>query len=237
MALIQTQHVIGFEALIRWRHPERGIVPPGDFIPLAEETGLIVKIGTFVLNTAVQQAAAWGQGITMAVNLSAAQIATGNLVEVVGSALAASGLPAHRLELEITESMLLDEGARTLAILHALRAMGVRISMDDFGTGYSSLRYLRAFPFDKIKIDRSFVQEMMANEECAAIVWAIIGLAHRLGITTTAEGVETVQQMTRLQDEGCDVAQGYLLSKPVPAGEAAGFLTIPVLASPVAEAA
>ncbi len=229
---VAAQRVRGFEALVRWRHPQRGLIPPGDFIPLAEETGLIVAIGEHVLNTAVTQAAAWSDETTMAVNLSAVQFAAGGLVGTVKAALAQSRLPAHRLELEITEGVLLKEGVDTLEILHALRDLGVRISMDDFGTGYSSLCYLRAFPFDRIKIDRSFVQEMMVNAECAAIIWAVIGLGQRLGITTTAEGVETEEQKTHLQQQGCDVLQGYLFGKPMPAAEASRFV-----AAPVAEAA
>ena len=229
---VAAQRVRGFEALVRWRHPQRGLIPPGDFIPLAEETGLIVAIGEYVLNTAVTQAAAWSDETTMAVNLSAVQFAAGGLVGTVKAALAQSRLPAHRLELEITEGVLLKEGIDTLEALHALRNLGVRISMDDFGTGYSSLRYLRTFPFDRIKIDRSFVQEMMVNAECAAIIWAVIGLGQRLGVTTTAEGVETEEQMACLQQQGCNVLQGYLIGKPMPAAEASRFV-----AAPVAEAA
>ena len=225
---VAAQRVRGFEALVRWRHPQRGLIPPGDFITLAEETGLIVALGEHVLNTAVTQAAAWSDETTMAVNLSAVQFAAGGLVGTVKAALAQSRLPPHRLEFEITEGVLLKEGIDTLDTLHALRDLGVRISMDDFGTGYSSLRYLRVFPFDRIKIDRSFVQEMLVNAECAAIIWAVIGLGQRLGIATTAEGVETQEQMTHLQQQGCDVLQGYLIGRPMPAAEASRFVAVPV---------
>jgi diguanylate cyclase (GGDEF)-like protein/PAS domain S-box-containing protein len=222
---IRTQSVHGFEALARWRHPERGLLLPSEFIPVAEETGLIVPVGTRVLRLATAQAVAWGDDVSMAVNLSAVQFADGKLVDTVRAALQRSGLEPHRLELEITESVLLRDSAATLATLHALRDLGVRVSMDDFGTGYSSLRYLRSFPFDKIKIDQSFVHEMFSNEECATIIEAVIGIGRRLGITTTAEGVETDAQMDRLRDEGCDMVQGFLIGRPEPAAEAARHLT------------
>jgi len=228
---VRRQEVCGFEALVRWQSPERGLVMPGVFIPLAEETGLIVPIGEHVLNVATKQAAEWGGDITVAVNLSAIQFASGNLVRTVTSALRRSGLPANRLELEITESVLLREGDDTLSTLHALRDLGIRISMDDFGTGYSSLRYLRSFPFDKIKIDRSFVNEMLASKESSAIIWAVLGLGQRLGITTIAEGVETEEQREYLEQEGCDVLQGYLIGRPVPAEEARRFVKTSALAA------
>jgi diguanylate cyclase (GGDEF)-like protein/PAS domain S-box-containing protein len=222
---LRSQSVPGFEALVRWRHPQRGLLLPGEFIPVAEETGLIVPIGARVLTLAARQAASWGDGVSIAVNLSAVQFADGKLVDTVRTALRISGLAPHLLELEITESVLLRDSDATLAVLHDLRDLGVRIAMDDFGTGYSSLRYLRSFPFDKIKIDRSFVQEMLSNEESATIVAAVIGIGRRLGITTIAEGVETEAQMTRLREEGCDMVQGFLIGRPEPAPGAGRHLT------------
>jgi predicted signal transduction protein with EAL and GGDEF domain len=223
---MRSQSVHGFEALVRWHHPERGLLLPSEFIAVAEETGLIVPLGARVLRLATAQAVAWGGDVSVAVNLSAVQFADGKLVDTVRAALERTGLAPHRLELEITESVLLRDSAATLDTLHALRGLGVRISMDDFGTGYSSLRYLRSFPFDKIKIDQSFVHEMFSNEECATIIEAVIGIGRRLGIATTAEGVETDAQMDRLREEGCDMVQGFLIGRPVPAAEAARYLTV-----------
>ena len=216
---IRTEHVRGFEALIRWRHPQRGTIPPAEFIPLAEETGLIASLGEWVLRQACNEAAGWPGNVNVAVNLSPSQFKSRNLVPTVISALAASGLSPSRLELEITESVLLQESDATLGMLHQLRGLGVRISMDDFGTGYSSLSYLRKFPFDKIKIDRSFVGDMLDRDDSLAIVRAVIALSVSLGIGTTAEGVETREQLERLRKEGCTEAQGYLFSKPRPAAE------------------
>jgi diguanylate cyclase (GGDEF)-like protein/PAS domain S-box-containing protein len=212
-----TNAVTGFEALLRWRNPVRGMVPPADFIPLAEEIGLITPIGEWVLRQACAEAANWPSNIRVAVNLSAVQFKGNKLAAVVASALAASGLPAERLELEITESVLLRNSEANLTTLHQLRALGVRISMDDFGTGYSSLSYLRSFPFDKIKIDQSFIREMGDNSGDAAIVSAVTGLGTSLGISTTAEGVETADQLERLKNEGCTEVQGYFLGRPMPA--------------------
>ena len=209
----------GFEALVRWRHAERGFVPPAEFIPIAEETGLIAQIGAFVLNRACTDAAAWPLPLKVAVNLSPRQFKTGNLLAIVAEALEAAHLPPERLELEITEALLLDKTDLVLATLHALRALGVRISMDDFGTGYSSLSYLRSFPFDKIKIDRSFVADMGANADSQAIVKAIVSLGSSLGITITAEGVESESDLARLKAEGCDEGQGYLFSMAKPQAE------------------
>jgi diguanylate cyclase (GGDEF)-like protein len=223
---LRRQSIRGFEALIRWRHPTRGMVSPADFIPLAEETGLITRIGDFVLAASTMQAATWDERIGVAVNLSAMQFAGGQLVETVRAALARSGLTPGRLELEITESVLLNDGEDTLRTLHQLRDLGVRIAMDDFGTGYSSLRYVRSFPFDRIKIDRSFIQEILTNNESAAIVSAVVALSRRLGIFTTAEGVETAEQMARVREEGCDTAQGYLIGKPSPVAELGRFLPV-----------
>ena len=211
--------VTGFEALLRWKHPVRGMVSPADFIPLAEEIGLIVPLGEWVLRQACSQAATWPDHVKVAVNLSPVQFKSRNLLPAVMLALASSGLSAARLELEITESVLLSESEANLATLHQLRALGVRISMDDFGTGYSSLSYLRTFPFDKIKIDQSFVRELAANGDCMAIVRAVAGLGSSLGIPTTAEGVETNEQLEWLRSEGCTEVQGYLFSPPRPAEE------------------
>jgi diguanylate cyclase (GGDEF)-like protein/PAS domain S-box-containing protein len=208
--------IIGCEALLRWRHAERGAVPPGAFIPLAEEIGLIVPIGEWVLNQACREAAQWRDEIRVAVNLSPVQFRDAGLVAAVKGALAASGLDARRLELEITESVLLEETEANLATLGQLQALGISISLDDFGTGYSSLSYLRTFHFDKIKIDRSFVADIALNSPCLAIVRAVINLGTSLGIKTVAEGVETQDQLAGLQREGCSQVQGYLFSAAVP---------------------
>jgi diguanylate cyclase (GGDEF)-like protein/PAS domain S-box-containing protein len=221
---MQTEHVTGFEALIRWHHPERGMVPPFQFISVAEETGLIVPIGDWVLRQACAEAATWPSDVKIAVNLSPIQFKNKGLLLSVMSALAASGLSAKRLELEITESALLSDGDATLAILDELRGLGVRISMDDFGTGYSSLSYLRKFPFDKIKIDQSFIFDMSEHNDSLAIVRAVIAMGSGLGIATTAEGVETAEQFKQLKLEGCTEVQGYLFSPPRPAAEVKNLL-------------
>nr|WP_238244779.1 EAL domain-containing protein [Methylobacterium iners] len=219
-----TGRITGFEALLRWKHAARGFVPPAEFVPLAEETGLIGPIGEWVLRTACAEAATWAPQVRIAVNLSPAQFRNRALVETVARALADSGLAPDRLALEITETVLLAENEAHLAILHRLRSLGVRIAMDDFGTGYSSLSYLRSFPFDKIKIDRSFVRELGASAHCAAIVRAVAGLGASLGIVTTAEGVKTPAQLARLRAEGCDEVQGFLFSHPLPVAEARRLL-------------
>jgi diguanylate cyclase (GGDEF)-like protein len=211
--------LVGFEALLRWDHPLRGAVPPSQFIPVAEETRLIVPLGEWALRAACREAASWPKGIRLAVNVSAAQFRTANLAETVVSALSASGLAPNRLELEITESILMQSNDACLRMLHQLRALGVRIAMDDFGTGYSSLSYLRSFPFDRIKIDRSFVREMTHNGECAAIVRAIVQLGATLGIATIAEGVETREQLEAVRAQGCNEVQGYFFGRPRPAAE------------------
>jgi diguanylate cyclase (GGDEF)-like protein len=213
---LESEKLIGCEALIRWRHPDRGLVSPADFIPLAEEIGLIVPIGEWVIRQACRDAMTWPAHMSVAVNVSPAQFKSDRLVETIISALATSGLPARRLEVEITEGVLLQENARTLQTLHRLRELGVRVSMDDFGTGYSSLSYLRSFPFDKIKIDRSFVKDLASKPDGEAIIRAIAGLGKSLGMTTVAEGVETAEQMQRIRLEGCTDVQGYLISKPLP---------------------
>ncbi|MGY3606211.1 MULTISPECIES: putative bifunctional diguanylate cyclase/phosphodiesterase [unclassified Bradyrhizobium] len=211
--------IVACEALLRWKHSLRGVIPPGNFIGLAEETGLIVPIGEFVLRQACADAAAWPQDVAVAVNLSPIQFKNPNLVSSVKAALEDTRLAAHRLELEITETVLLQNSEATLAVLHELRALGIRISLDDFGTGYSSLSYLRSFPFDKIKIDRSFVSDLATREDSMAIVRAVTGLGKSLGIVTTAEGVETDAQFELLRREGCTQAQGYLFSAPRPVAE------------------
>jgi diguanylate cyclase (GGDEF)-like protein/PAS domain S-box-containing protein len=222
---IAGDRTVAFEALVRWNHPERGRIAPNNFIPLAEETGLIVQLGEWVLRRACVEAAGWSDPVMVAVNLSPVQFKNPNLTTMVMAALQASGLPANRLELEITESVLLQNSESTLETLHQLRAHGVRISLDDFGTGYSSLSYLRSFPFDKIKIDRSFVQELASREDSMAIVRAVAGLGRSLGIVTTAEGVETEEQLDLLRREGCTQAQGYLFSPPRPAADVESMLS------------
>ena len=205
------------EALLRWDHPERGLILPAEFIPLAEETGAIVSIGEWVLREACHAAARWPQPIRLAVNLAAAQFKAGGLVEIVEGVLHDSGLAADRLELEITEALLLSDTETTLKTLQRLKALGVRVAMDDFGTGYSSLSYLRAFPFDKLKIDRSFMEGLSGDPASRAVVNAMIGLGRSLGITTAAEGIETETQLEAVRAGGCDEAQGFLFSPPLPA--------------------
>ena len=216
--------ITGVEALVRWRHPERGMIPPGEFIPLAEEIGLILPLGEWAIREACATAAAWPGDLRVAVNLSPAQFRSPGLVQVVVDALATSGLAPERLELEITESILLHDSKTTLAMLFQLREMGVRIAMDDFGTGYSSLSYLQTFPFDKIKIDRSFVKDITHAAGSLNIVRAVAAMAKGLGMQTTAEGVETQEQLDAVKAEGCTEMQGFLLSRAVPAGEIAKLL-------------
>jgi predicted signal transduction protein with EAL and GGDEF domain len=212
-----TREPCGAEALVRWRHPRRGLMAPDQFIPLAEEIGLIEALGEWILREACAEAAQWPAHIKIAVNLSPAQFRRRNLAEFVMAALTRSGLQAQRLELEITESVLLQKNEGNLAALHAIKRLGASIVLDDFGTGYSSLGYLQMFPFDKIKIDRSFVQELASRSDCAAIVCAITGLARSLNIVTTAEGVETEEQYSLVRAAGCNHVQGYLFGKPGPA--------------------
>ncbi len=223
---LERKAVCGFEALLRWNHPARGLVQPGSFIPLAEEIGIIAPIGIWVLRTACREAATWPGNVKVAVNLSALQIKSKTLVLDVAAALGASGLSPGRLELEITETVILQDSEATLTVLHQLRALGLRISMDDFGTGHSSLSYLRSFPFDKIKIDKSFVCDISEADESAAIVRAVTGLGMSFGMATTAEGVETEQQLLRLREEGCTEVQGYLFSPPRPAKDIAWMIQI-----------
>jgi diguanylate cyclase (GGDEF)-like protein len=213
---LEENRITCLEALLRWEHPERGNIPPAEFIPVAEETGLIVPIGEWVLREACRTAAAWPTNARVAVNLSPVQFKNHRLFETVQAALQEAGLPPTRLELEITESLLLAESEPTLKTLHQLRALGVRISMDDFGTGYSSLSYLRSFPFDKIKIDRSFMRDLDSKGDSLAIVKAVIGLGQSLGMSTTAEGVETEQQLNAVREQGCNEVQGFYFSPPLP---------------------
>ncbi|MFN5666545.1 putative bifunctional diguanylate cyclase/phosphodiesterase, partial [Bradyrhizobium sp.] len=213
---LSSGRITGLEALVRWPHPERGMISPGEFIPVAEETGLINPLGSLMLHRACMDAAQWPDDVRVAVNLSPLQFRTGNLLALVTDALRQSGLPARRLELEITETLLLEKSSQVLATLHALRALGVRMSMDDFGTGYSSLSYLRSFPFDKIKIDQSFVRDLGANPDAQAIVRSIVSLGVGLGVTITAEGVETEAELSCLRAEGCHEGQGFLFSRARP---------------------
>ena len=224
LVTIASDRISGFESLLRWRHPDKGMISPAEFIPVAEDIGLITQLGEWVLREACAEAVKWPGDIKVAVNLSPAQFRSRNLVQVVISALTQSGLSPRRLELEITESIFLAETDANLAILHQLRELGVGISMDDFGTGYSSLSYLRSFPFDKIKIDRSFVKDLAERPDCGAIVRAISGLGRSLNITTTAEGVETEDQLDWLRAEGCNEVQGFLFSAARPATEIARLL-------------
>ena len=220
---LQTSQITTFEALLRWNHPTRGLVSPGDFIPIAEETGLIVQIGEWVLRTACKEAVNWPGHIKVAVNLSPIQLKDRKLLDLVKSAIAESGLQASRLQLEITESILMQNTFATLSLLHELRRLGAQIAMDDFGIGYSSLSYLRSFPFDKIKIDRSFITDIANEAEPLAIVNAVAGLAKCLNMVSTAEGVETREQRDTLQSTGCTEMQGYLFSKAKPASALTEF--------------
>ena len=219
-----TDRIVGFEALLRWSHARQGSVSPAVFIPLAEETGLIAPIGAWVLQEACRTAATWPSDIKVAVNLSPLQFKLGDVVSDVRAALAASGLPGTRLELEITESVLLSDIVASRTVLHALKELGASIALDDFGTGYSSLSYLQQFPFDKIKVDQSFIRPMETSESCRAIVKATLGLAKQLRMRTTGEGVETLGLLERLRAKGCSEAQGYLISRPMPAFETHRFL-------------
>jgi diguanylate cyclase (GGDEF)-like protein len=216
---LKTNEITTFEALLRWNHPVRGLISPAEFIPVAEETGLIIPLGEWVLRRACQETAKWPDQIKVAVNLSPSQLKSRNLTQLVVSALAESGMAADRLQLEITEMVLMHNTFATLATLHQLRKLGVQIAMDDFGTGYSSLSYLRSFPFDKIKIDRSFIQDLSNGAEPLAIVHAVAGLARSLNMISTAEGVETQQQLDQLQSVGCTEMQGYLFSHARPAAD------------------
>jgi diguanylate cyclase (GGDEF)-like protein/PAS domain S-box-containing protein len=219
---LQSGETTSYEALLRWNHPDQGMIMPATFIPVAEETGYIVQLGEWVIRTALMEVARWPTHLGVSVNLSPAQMRSTNLLPAIINALGASGVAPHRLELEITESVLMHDTQANLATLHQLRELGIRIALDDFGTGYSSLNYLRSFPFDKIKIDRCFVDEVDSRDDSRAIVRAVTGLAHNLGMVTTAEGVEREDQLEELRREGCTEVQGYLLSRPVPVSQIAG---------------
>jgi EAL domain-containing protein (putative c-di-GMP-specific phosphodiesterase class I) len=212
---VVTGHRRGLEALVRWRHPKRGLVPPDQFIPLAEETGLIVPLGEWVLRQACDDATSWPANVKVAVNLSPVQFKQAELFDVIQSALQKSGLPPERLEVEITESVLLERAADNHAFIARLKSIGISLALDDFGTGYSSLSYLTTFPFDKIKIDKSFIRNLTERQENAAIISAIVTLARGLNMSVTAEGVETREQLDRLRLLGVNFAQGFLLGRPV----------------------
>jgi len=212
--LKMTGEITGFEALARWNCPKRGMVPPGDFIPLAEESSLILVLGEWVLREACREAASWDKPLKIAINVSPIQFRHGDLPRLVHSILLETGLAPSRLELEITEGVLVDDFSRAVSILRRLKSLGVQIALDDFGTGYSSLSYLHAFPFDKIKIDRSFISDLESNHQSAAIVHAVIALSRSLNIPILAEGVETQAQHEFLAQEGCDEVQGYLTGRP-----------------------
>jgi EAL domain-containing protein (putative c-di-GMP-specific phosphodiesterase class I) len=213
---VKTRSPVGAEALVRWRHPQRGFIPPDQFIPLAEETGLIVPLGEWVLQQACTDAASWPPHLKVAVNLTVVQFTKCNLLDVILCALVESGLPPERLELEITESTLVENELDILAVIRQLKNLGASIALDDFGTGYSSLSYLTKFPFDMIKIDKSFTQNMTKRVECRAIVSSVRALGHGLNIMTTAEGVETEQQFEMLREAGVNLVQGYLFGRPCP---------------------
>jgi diguanylate cyclase (GGDEF)-like protein/PAS domain S-box-containing protein len=214
---IASRRTIGYEALLRWHHPSRGPVPPATFVPLAEETGLIVAIGEWALREALREAATWQEHLSISVNVSPAQMRGESLFDHVMAALTATGVAPRRLELEITETALMERSEEHLRILHRLRALGVRIALDDFGTGYSSLTYLRSFPFDKLKVDRSFVNDIVEEPDSHAIVRSVVSLAREFGMKTTAEGIESEAQLTRLRSMGCTQAQGFLFAQPLPA--------------------
>ncbi len=221
---VQSRRVSGFEALIRWHHPERGLITPGEFIPLAEDAGVVTEIDEWVLRAACREAARWPDEVRVAVNLSAAHFQSDAVIGIIAAALAESGLRPGRLEIEITESMMIENSESALASLHRIRDLGARISMDDFGTGYSSLGYLRNFRFDKIKIDQSFIRELATRSDSIAVIRAITSLCDSLGMASTAEGVETEEQMTALVQEKCTEAQGYLFGQPCPASEIPALL-------------
>src|SRR4051812_440085 len=208
--------IVGCESLLRWCHGERGMISPAEFIPLAEETGLVIPLGEWVLRTACAEVALWPEHIKVSVNVSPVQFKGGNFVQMVIDALETSGLPARRLELEITEAVLIGDDETAVSVLHQLRNLGVRIALDDFGTGYSSLSYLQRFPFDKVKIDRSFVKDVEKTNGSLAIVQAVISIAKSREMTTTAEGVETNNQIEMLRALGCNEMQGFLFSPALP---------------------
>jgi diguanylate cyclase (GGDEF)-like protein len=222
---LRTNAVVGFEALARWNHPDKGLISPADFISVAEECGLIVEMGRWALLKACSTAVGWSDSLKVAVNLSPVQFSSPDLVETIKSALMESGLPAHRLELEITETILMQDSEKTIAVLHQMKELGIHIAMDDFGTGFSSLSYLQKFPFDKIKIDRAFVSDIDSKSNQRAIVSAVIDIAKALNMSTTAEGVETKEELRVLTSLGCAEVQGYFVSRPIVANEINDFLS------------
>ena len=213
---VSTSQIRGFEALLRWNHPKHGFIPPSDFIPLAEENGLILQLGEWVLRVACADAASWNPPYKVAVNLSPAQFVHTDLSKLIIEVLLATGLPANRLELELTETTIFQDKERSFNVLRQIKALGVNIALDDFGTGYSSLDMLRSFPFDKIKLDRSFIREAEESLQAKSIIRAVLALGKSLKIPVLAEGVETEGQLSLLGDEGCDEAQGFLLGRPIP---------------------
>ena len=227
---LKLKRIRSFEALLRWNHPTRGLVAPLEFIAIAEDTGMIVAIGAWAMREACRQASAWPDHIRVAVNVSPVQFQRPGLNQVILNALALSGLAPNRLEIEITESIFLEGSEETLDALHALRALGIRIALDDFGTGYSSLSYLQKFPFDKLKIDQSFIQALLVRPGASAVIRAITDLATALGMETTAEGVEETLQLRELEMHGCSSIQGFLFSKPIRANEISALLDQPALA-------
>jgi diguanylate cyclase (GGDEF)-like protein/PAS domain S-box-containing protein len=224
---IETEEPIGYEALVRWNHPTKGIIMPNEFIPVAESTGTIVQLGEWVIRTALQEVRNWPRHLSVAVNLSPAQLLSPNLLPTIVHGLAAAGIESHRLELEITETVILSQDHANIDLLNKIRSLGVKFALDDFGTGYSSLNYLRSFPFDKIKIDRCFVEEVVSRKDCQAIIRAVADLASSLGMVTTAEGIECEEQLTQVKLAGCKQVQGHLFSKAVPAHEVAGRMVQP----------
>lgn len=219
---IESREIVAYEALLRWHHPKKGNIPPDIFIPIAEESGLIVALGEWVLRTAINEVSLWPEHLSVSVNLSPVQMRSPNLIPTIINALASAEVDPARLELEITESVLMSDTASNVDLLHKIRSLGVRVALDDFGTGYSSLNYLRSFPFDKIKIDRCFVEDVVSRADCRAIIRAVTGLASSLGMVTTAEGVERDDQLRQLRTEGCEEVQGYLFAKAMPACEIVG---------------
>jgi EAL domain-containing protein (putative c-di-GMP-specific phosphodiesterase class I) len=219
VANLEKNKIVSCEALLRWHHPERGTVSPADFIPVAEEMGLIIPLGEWVLRTACAEAALWPDHVQVAVNVSSSQLNCKNLINVIVGAIASSGIRPNRLELEITESILIQNTSENQSTLKSLHELGVQFAMDDFGTGYSSLGYLLSFPFNSIKIDRSFIAGLPDKKESYVVVGAIAGLARNLGMQVTAEGVETAQQLAQVRILGCTEVQGYFFSRPRPASE------------------
>jgi diguanylate cyclase (GGDEF)-like protein len=224
--------IVGFEALVRWHHPRRGMIPPSTFIPLAEESGIILSLGDWILRTACREAASWPKPLRIAVNMSPVQFQHSDPGHLVHQVLLETGLSPSRLELEVTEGVLIGDFSRAMSILRRVKSMGVRISMDDFGTGYSSLSYLQSFPFDKIKIDQCFVRNLKTSPQSAAIVRAVIGLGQGLGLPVIAEGVETKEQLAFLVDAKCDGIQGFLIGRPQPIAHYADMVGKPALAPP-----